>query len=460
LNSTTPIRESFFVRDKAFYKQMLMISVPIALQNLISQGVQMMDTFMLGKLGDEQISGVSTANQIYFIFSLFLFGITAGASVLCAQYWGKNDAKSVRKVMAIALRLSMMMGLIFFALVLVIPRQLLSIYTDDPDVIENGLHYLKWVAPIYLTTSFSSSYLMLLRAAKNVKISLRCNIMTFFLNVFFNWVFIFGNFGAPRMEVEGAAIGTLIARFGEFALVLIYMSFAEKNIGFRLPHIFRFDQFLIKDFFNYSLPVVANECLWGIGSSMSIALLGRLGKEVIAANAIASNISQLLTVFLFGLANAALVIVGNEIGAGHLKYAKICSRTFEVISFGIGVALCGLVLLVRDPALSLFDVADKSREYARSFLLVMALITPPTSYNCTAIVGLFRGGGDTRFGFWADISGLWFFALPVGALLIFVFKLPAVPVFAVMRMEEVFKALVAFIRLRRGGWIRQVTREG
>ena len=452
-------KEPLFVHDGSFYRQLFSIALPIALQNLITQGVQMMDTLMLGKLGDSQISGVSTANQIYFIFSLFLFGITAGASVLCAQYWGKGDGKAVRQVMAIALRLSLLVGLIFLALVLLIPKQLLSIYTADESVIQNGMDYLSVVFPIYLTAAFSSAYMLLMRSAKNVYISLFSNLMTFVLNVFFNWVFIFGNLGAPALGVKGAALGTLIARGGEFILVLIYCSFVEKKVGFRLKDLFSFHGGLFRDFLRYSLPVVANECAWGLGSSMSVALLGRMGKEVITANAISSNILQMLTVLLFGIANAALVIIGNEIGAGKREYARRCARTFEAISLLLGVLLAGLLILAKDPALTLFDVAKESREYAAAFITIMALITPFQSYNLTAIVGLFRGGGDTRFGFFADTLGLWVYAIPIGALLIFAFSCSPPTVYLAMRLEDVFKSAISFLRLRKGRWIRQLTRE-
>ena len=460
MNSKTKVSKAgLFITDWAFYKQMLVIALPIAFQNLVSQGVQMMDTLMLGQLGDSQISGVATANQIYFIFGLFLFGLSAGASVLCAQYWGKGDRKAVRRVMAIALRISLSIGLLFFLAVLLMPEALLRIYTNDAEVIACGLGYLKIVSPIYLTTAFSSAYMMLIRAAKNVRISLICNIVTFLLNVFFNWVFIFGRLGAPAMGARGAALGTLIARLGELILIGVYASFIERQIGFRFRDLGRFDRPLLRDFIHYAMPVVANEVLWGLGTSMEIALLGRLGKEVITANAISSNIAQILTVFLFGVADSALVIVGNEIGAGRKEYARSCARTFELLSAVIGVLLSVTILLVRRPALSIFRIGPKSAEYARSFMTVIALVAPAQCYNCTSVVGLFRGGGDTKTGFVIDTAGLWLYAIPLGALLIFAFHLPAVPVFFAMRREEVFKAAAAFFHLRTGRWVRSVTRE-
>ncbi len=451
-------KQSFFVKDKQFYRSVAAIAIPIALQNIISFGVNIMDSVMLGSLGDIAISGASLGGQPFFILMMFSFGLSSGGGVLIAQYWGKKDLDTARRVMSISMRLVLIISVLFTAVSLAFPRQLMGLFSHEEAVVDAASSYLFVLAFSYIFFSVSSNYIMSLRAVEQVKVSAVIYGISFFVNVFFNYCFIFGKFGFPRMEVAGAAVGTIFARVSEFIMVLIYMAFFEKRVQFKPRHLLSFDRGLLPDYIRHALPVVGNEVLWGLGAAATNLVIGRIGSSFVAANSIANVMNQLCGVFIFGIANAAAVLTGKAIGQGKSGHAQQTAQTLWAMSFGVGVFSCLVLLALRGPVMMIYNVTPEAHAAATSILTVLALLQISFAPDITNIVGILRGGGDTRTAFLFDCGGLWLIGVPLGILTGLVLRLPAPIVFLCMKMDSPVKLVLGSVRMFSGKWIRNVTR--
>ena len=311
---------SLIVRDKYFYKTVLAIAVPIALQNMVTSAVGMLDTIMLGQLGEVAMSASSLANQVGFIFMMINFGLTSGAGILTSQYWGREDADSIRKVMSLTYRISMGIALVFAVGATFFPGMLMRIFTKDEAIIHEGIRYLRYCGVIYLSNAFTITTTSILRTVGTVKIALYSTIASLMVNVFFNYCLIFGKFGMPQMGVAGAALATMIARLVEFAIITVFLFRFDRKIGFRVKDFWRrVDMATIKLFMKYGVPVLCNELFWSLGNSMSAVVLGRIGAEAVAANSICDIVFQMTSFFIWGAANPASVMTGKTIAAGEKK---------------------------------------------------------------------------------------------------------------------------------------------
>ncbi len=311
-----------FLFEKEFFISVISIALPIAIQNVISSGVTAMDTIMLGQLGDIAVSGASLGGQPFFFMMVAIFGISGGASVLISQYWGKGQTEVIRRVMRISCMFSFILSLILTIVSFFFPTQIMSMFSNEKEVITASALYLKTLSVGFVFYALSSSYFIALRAVEQVVVSTRIYVMSFFVNVAINYMFIFGKFGAPALGVQGAAIGTVSARIFEFIAAMIYMYFMENKVGYKLHCMFKIDKKLLPDFAKHSLPVMGNEFIWGMGSVATGMIMGRIGSTFVAANSVVSVLYQLVSVFTFGIANAAAVICGKTIGQGKIERAE------------------------------------------------------------------------------------------------------------------------------------------
>ena len=325
-----------YLGDKAFYKKVVAIALPISAQSLITIGVNMTDTVMLGKLGETALSASALANQFISIFQICCMGIGMGASVLTSRFWGMQDKASLRKAITIMLRLCFVFGLVFTLATIITPEGLMRIYTNDPAIIEAGASYFRWSIPCYWLLGFSLTCTIVLRSVGQVRLPLVCSICAFFVNVFFNYVFIFGAFGAPRMEVAGAALGTVIARVFEFAFICGYFLFVDKKIAYRLKHLAMKCGDLVGDYLRISIPVLVSDTLLGLGNSAVAMVMGRVGATFVAANSITTVTQQLSTVFIQGISNASSIITGHTLGQG--EYDKAQRQGFTFLGLGLSSA--------------------------------------------------------------------------------------------------------------------------
>ena len=449
----------YFVKDKSFYKTLLLIAVPIALQNLITFGINMMDTVMLGQLGDTVISASNLAGQPFFIFTILTYGIAGGASVLSAQYWGKGDVDTVRRVVSIALWAALVCSVIFSLLVLCFPETIMRIYTNDEKIIAYGADYLRIVGWIYLFFGLSNTFVTVIRSMELVMVSVISNVITFMVNVFFNWLFIFGALGAPVLGIRGAALGTLIARVAEFAILAVYALCIDKKLRFRLRDMLKINTALLRDFFRYSVPVVLNELLWALGTSIQAMIFGRIGEAAVAANSITGVIQQLATITIFGVANAAAVLVGKSIGANDRKRSREIAFTLSFLSAGIGLLSAVGILLLRNIVVDFYNVSAEVKQLAAQLMIVTAVIVFFISLSALFIVGVLRGAGDSTFNLTVDLLTLWLISVPLGALSGLVLHWAVPLVYLLFKLDEPAKVICCLLRLKSGKWMKNVTRE-
>lgn len=448
------------IREKSFYRSLGKIAFPLALQNLISVGIAMTDTVMLGRLGETAISASALANQLFFIFTFALFGLSGGTIVLCAQYWGKGDRETISKVMGVTLRFSVSAGVIFTLVGLFLPEQFMSLYTKEPDVIAGGVSFLRFVAPSYLFSAVTVVYLAVMRSMENVKISMVTSTTAFLVNIALNSVFIFGLLGLPAMGVAGSALSTLIARIVEFSIAMGYQVFVNRKFRFHFRHLFTWDRALLQDYFRYSGPVILNESLWGAGISVQAAILGNLGKYASAAANIISVVQRLTTVLIFGVCDSATVLLGKKIGSGDEEGAKKEASTFVLLSGGLGLVSAFLVLVIGNASVSagVFAMTPLTESYVHIMLYGAAAFVFLQSISAMNIVGIMRAGGDTRAAMAIDVGTLWLVSLPVGLTVGYVLRLPPPLVYICMSCDEVLKVFICLWRLKKDKWLHNVTR--
>lgn len=448
-----------FLFEKDFFKMLFAIGLPIALQNVISSGVTAMDTIMLGQLGDIAVSGASLGGQTFFLMSMGCFGICGGAAVLIAQYWGKGQVDVIRRVMRISTMFCGILSLVFTLVAFFFPEFMLSLFSHEAEVVKAGSEYLKILSIGFMFYALSNCYFLALRGVEQVKVSTTVYAMSFFVNVIVNYIFIFGKFGAPALGVKGAAIGTVAARMFEFTCAMIYMYFIENKVGFKIHCMFKIDTRLLPDFIKYALPVMGNEFIWGMGTFATGMIMGRIGSTYVAANSVVSVIYQLSSVFTFGIANSAAVICGKTIGQGRLERAQKTANTLNLCGFVVGVVMSMVVFIVRNPFLSLYEITPEAKMAAFNMLTVVMLVQPLSAIDIVNIVGVLRGGGDTKLALALDGGGMWFVNIPMSILLGLVVHAPAALVYLSMRCDVFIKIFVEIWRITSGKWIRTVTRD-
>lgn len=446
-----------FLFNKKFVLSAIAIILPIALQNVISYGVNLMDSVMLGQLGDVAISAANLGGQPFFLLTMFGFGISSGASVLIAQYWGKNDMEHIRRVMGFALRLVFVVSVLFTAVCIAIPRQIMSLFTSNPDTIKSGADYL-WIISIgYVFYSLSNCYMTSLRAVEKVGVSMVIYGISFFINVAVNYVFIFGKLGAPALGVKGAAIGTVAARVSELIMALIYMYLLDKRTKFRIKDVFSKGGDIVKPFMKNCLPVVGNELLWGFGTVLITLIISNLSDDFIAAGSIATVVNQISLVGIMGVSNAAAVLTGKAVGEGDKERVQKVAETMLLFSVIVGLFGCALLFALRVPILAIYDISAGAKEITSQLIMILASLQVVLAVDITCIVGVLRGGGDTRFAFAIDVGTVYLFALPLGAIAGFILHFPAWAVYLILRSDTFIKSVLGLIRVARKKWQRDVT---
>ncbi|MBR2639230.1 MAG: MATE family efflux transporter [Oscillospiraceae bacterium] len=449
---------SFLIKDKNFYKVLFSITLPIAAQNFITFTVSLADSLMLGKVGEIALSGANLANQLFFILMIVTFGVTSAAMVFASQYWGKDDIYSMKRVITIMLRLAAFISIVASALAICIPETVMSWYSDDLEVIEAGASYLRiigWAYPFYSITNAMAS---VLRSAHVVKISIVIYLSSLIVNVSLNWVLIFGNLGAPELGIRGAAIATAVARVVEFIILLIYLAFFEKKIHYTFRDLFVPVKDYLGAFLKTGAPVVLNEAIWSIGTSVLSMIIGHISTEFVSANSIANIIWQCVWVVVSGMGNATSVVIGNSIGRGENKEIILNkAKTIVLISAIMGVISAFLLMIIRGPVINFYEVSAETKALAYDLIVSYAIIIVFQSMSVQYVVGIFRGGGDTKTAMFVDVFFLWTVAIPLGAIVGLVLGWAPPLVYIMLRSDEFLKNIMSFIRLRSGKWIRDIT---
>lgn len=445
-----------YLGDRAFYKNVVAIGLPISLQSLITIGVNLMDTIMLGSLGETALSASSLANQFITIFHICCMGMGMGASVLTSRFWGMQDKESLRKVVTIMFRLCFIIGMVFTAATIITPEGLMGIYTTEEEIIRAGAGYFRWSIPCYLLLGFSLTSTIVLRSVGQVRLPLISSVAAFFINIFFNYTFIFGKFGAPVMGIEGAALGTLISRAFEFAFICGYFLFVDKKIGYRIKHIFMKCRDLLADYLRISIPVLVSDALLAFGNSAVAMVMGRIGSAFVSANAITMVTQQLSTVLIQGMSNASAIITGHTLGQGDVKKAQRQGVTFLGLGAVIGILAGVLIMAISGPIISCYNIAGETQAIAYELMMAVGIIVIFQSMNSILTKGVLRGGGDTKFLMLADILFLWVASIPLGALAGLVWHLPAFWIYIFIKIDQFIKAIWCVFRLASKKWIKKI----
>ncbi|MBQ8554259.1 MAG: MATE family efflux transporter [Clostridia bacterium] len=446
---------------RAFYKNALRIMLPIALQNLMDAAVNSADVLMLSYVSQEALSASSLAGQVYFVMSNLLYGISSASSVMAAQYWGKGDRKTVERVLGLALKLAVLVSAVFSVAAAVFPAQLMQIFTDDAALIAEGKVYLQAVCPSYVLGAFAMIYLSVMRSVERVRMSAAVHCSAVLMNVVLNACFIFGWGPFPRLGIMGVALATSITRAIE-VLICLLDSTRCCIIRLRLKYLLARGGALTRDFMHMAIPAAGNDIIWGLAFSVYSVILGHMSSDIVAANSVASVVRNLGTVACFGTASAAAIVLGKTMGDNRLEEARVYAKRF--VGMAVWTALLGgaAILICRPAVLSFMHLYVVVTDVVRSELNIMLYINAyyilGMSLNTMLICGIFRSGGDVRYGLICDTVAMWGYAVPVGLLCAFVLKLPEMWVYFILCLDEFVKLPVNIWHYKKMGWIRNITR--
>lgn len=451
--------KKYIITDKAFYSEALMIVLPVVLQAIINQGVNMMDTIMVGKLGEAAISASSLANQFYNIYTFLCMGLSAAGLVLAAQYWGAGDKVTVRKVFDILIQIIFAASTLFAILSLALPRQIISLYTNDQEVIAAGAGYLRITAWVYLPHGIALVISNIMRSVGNARIGLYVSLASFFVNIGCNYVFIFGKLGFPAMGVSGAALGTLCSRAVEFGVCTFFVLVIDRKLCYRPTRLLRQpEKPLLREFIRLGLPAIISDTILAFASSAIGMILGHMGREFVSAYSIVSVVDRMCTLATSGVGSAAGIMVGQSVGAGEAAEAKRRGFSFLMLTAVLGVIGAILVVIVGDWSISLYDITPDTIAITRTMMIASALVVPFQNISSTLGKGVLRGGGDTQFLMVADVIFQWVASIPLGYLAGLVLNLSPFAVLLIVRIDYVIKGIWFIQRLTTDKWIHQVKR--
>ncbi len=445
-------------KEQGFYSQVFKLVLPIVIQNLLSAAVSSADVIMLNYVGQSAISAVSLASNYANVLSMVFYGLGTGATLLCAQYFGKGNMRAIETVEGIALRFSVIISIIIAAIAFTMPQTMMRLFTNNTELIQIGASYLRVMGVTYLCWGITEVYLAVLRSLGRVTISMAMNIMAFALNVFLNACFIFGLFGVPKLGATGVAIATATSRIIEL-IGCIIVSILSKDIKLDLRFMFIRNKLLFSDFVRLSLPALGNDLSWSVAFSMYSVILGHLGSDAVAANSLVVVVRNIGSVLCFGVASACGIMLGNVMGEGNLEKAKdYASRLLKltVITGAIG----GVIVLAITPfVLKFASLEDTAMHYLKYMLLINSYYIMGGAVNTTLIAGVFRAGGDTKFGLICDTIDMWCYAVPLGFIAAFVFKLPVLWVYFLLCTDEFVKWPWVLKRYKSGKWAKNITRD-
>lgn len=443
--------------DKEFLKRLTKITLPIAFQYLMLASVAASDAIMLGNVEQNAMSAVSLATQIQFIQNMFVSSICSAGAILGAQYWGKKDKDTVKNIFCLILRFCSVISFVFFACCVFAPEALMRIYTNEPALIEIGIHYLKIAGWSYILTGISQCYLTIMKVSDHVATTAIISSSAVVLNIALNAVCIYGFFGLPAMGVRGAAVATLSARVCELIACVIVSQ--KKN--YLMPELNRFFKrmgILTKDFIKCMWPLLGAYLFWGIGFTSYTAFMGHLGEDAAAANSVTAVIRDLICCVCDGLAGGAGIVVGNALGAGKLEEGKANGIRICKLAFLVGIASSLLMLALTPLIVNTVKLTDLARSYLYQMMLVMALYMIGRAVNTIVINGVFSAGGDTLFDMYSLAITMWGIAVPLAALGTFVFNWPVFVVYACTCLDEVGKIPWVMLHFKKYKWVKDLTR--
>lgn len=440
-----------------FYQKLIALVFPIAIQNLMTALVSASDALMLGFLDQTALSSVSLATQVQFVLNLFFSALTIGTTVLAAQYWGRQDRESVEEVLCIALKLSFLISMVFFMAAFFFPRVLMQIFTNEMPLIEAGIPYLRIVSWSYIFMGFSQIYLCIMKNSGRTTKSTVYSSSALVLNILLNAILIFGLLGFPQMGITGAALATTISRAVELFLT-IFENVKKGVVRVRLKYFCSNFVRLKRDYYRYTMPVLANELVWGCGFTMFSVIMGHLGSDAVAANSVANIVKNIIACVCLGIGTGSGILVGNELGSGNLEAAKKYGGLLCKISLITG-AVSGLFILLSSPLVLMFtaNLTEQAHTYLQIMLYICSYYIIGKSLKSTVIAGIFCAGGDTRFGLICDAVTMWIIIIPLGAFAAFILHLPVLAVYFLLNLDEWIKLPAVYRHYKQYKWVKNLT---
>lgn len=456
------IFRKLIVNDRSFYKKVLTLASPIALQSMIAIGVNMLDTIMVGTLGETELSATSLANSFISIYHILCMGIGMGASVLISRYWGMKSSEpekadiSLKKTICIMLRIALFLASIFALITLFFPAAIMRTYTPDENIISLGIVYFRFSTITYFFLGLSLVCTLALRSIGQVKLPLYVSIGAFSLNLLANYVLIFGKFGFPQMGVAGAALATLISRIFEASIICGYLLVKDEKIGFRFRHLFMKTWDLLGEYIRISIPVLVSDAILAFGNNAVAMVIGRLGQTFVAANAITSVTQQVSSVVIQGVCQSGAIVTGQTLGQGDKEKTMVQGYGFLGLGFILGVLASLCILIISPFVIKSYNVSVETASTAKQLMNAISIIMLFQATNSIMTKGVLRGGGDTKMLMVADNIFLWILSIPLGIIAGFVFHLPAFWIYVCLKFDQISKAVWCVLRLRSGKWIKKI----
>ena len=448
-----------FTKDRAYYQSLVALTIPVAMQNLITFLVGFADNLMVNTLGDTAVSGVYIGSQMQTLLQMFTSGVGGAIVIIAAQYWGKKDTERIRTIVSIGLRVAALVGLIITALCVGFAEPISRFFTKDEAVVAAAAEYLRLVAVGYVFFCVSQTLIAAMRSVETVRIGMVVSLISLVVNIASNWTLIFGKLGFPALGIRGAAIATVLSRFTEMVVMMVYVGRVDRRLGMRAGDLVRRGGPLTRDFLRYGAPLVAGEIVWSVNMMMNSRILGQYGAAVITAASVANNMNAMAYIFISGMASAVGVITGKTVGAGRTELMKEYARTTEAIFLCLGVLMGLLLTALNRPFVSLYGgISPEAAAQSRLFIRVLSVTIIGTCYQMPCLFGLVKSGGDISFVFKNDTIFVFGVVLP-SALIAAHFGAPAWVTFACLKCDQVLKCVVAFFKIRRWDWMKKLTRE-
>jgi putative MATE family efflux protein len=445
-----------FLRDKTFMRSMLSLAIPVGIQQFITASLNMVDVIMVGQLGEASIAALGLANQVFFLLILFLFGVTSGMAIFTAQFWGKRDEEKIRTVLGICLTVAISVGTLFTLAATLIPETVLSFYTEDPEVIALGSSYLRIVGFSYIFMAITTSYFAVLRSITLVKMTVVVSVIAIILKTILGYLLIFGVGPFPELGVRGAAIGTTFGWVFECLLIIILVYALKTPLAANPLTLFRFERAFLGDVLKTAMPAAANEVFWSVGITIYNAVYARIGTDAIASVQISATVEEIAFVFFIGLGNACAIMIGNKIGEGEQEVAFEYGRRFTIITVLVALFSGLIILILRGPVVSLYEISPQAAENARTLMLIFAASAWLRSINFILFVGALRAGGDTRYAMFMELTTIWAVGVPAALIGGFVLHLPVYGVYIMVLLEELVKVFIITRRYLSRKWIHDL----
>lgn len=442
--------------DEQFFKILSKLAIPIIIQNFIASFLNMIDTIMVGRLGEAEIAAVGIANQYFFLFNLLVIGVYSGSGIFISQFWGKKDHKNIRKVLSLVLIIGVFISLFLTVFALIIPDKIIGLFNKDPKVIMLGSQYLRIICLSYVFTAITFGFGISLRCIGKAVTPMIISAIALITNTILNYAFIFGHFGSPHLGVKGAALATVIARIVELVILIIYVYKSKSILAINLSDLLDLNRKFVNRVFRTSTHVVLNEACWGIGTIVYSMVYGRIGTKAMASVQICTTIQNIFMVITFGISSAAAVMIGNEIGADNKENGKVYARRFSLLGVGIGIVIGSILALSAPKILTLFNISDEVYHSSLIILYVTSLIMIVRVFNIILITGILRGGGDAKYALKVEAVTMWMIGVPLSIIGAFVFKFPVYIVVGLSTFEEIVKCIAGISRLVSNKWINNV----